>query len=900
MEGPEKGAARCIEFGAGGIAPPDRRGRGPGRFRTMNPQGSRGLEQAVLLEQVSWIRRLAGELVADRELAEDLVQETCRVALERSPSEPGKLRQWLAEVLRNALRQHARSQGRRLAREVAAARPEALEATYKLVERVLLQREIVNAVLELEEPYRATVLLRFFEELPPREIARRTGDPLATVNSRLQRALARLRERLDDRNRAWAALLLPWVRGIESFGPPTLLTAVMNTKLVLALGAAALAAGALVFWKAPSESERTVPPSLAESPAPADALRGGGSFGAGDEAAEEALPAAREPRAGSPAPARLAEAPSTAEPEEWNVRLRVLDSSGAPLAGIAVCVEGGDQVLGTSGAGGWCVFPTRAERLELEALDPRWVTVHAGSPARSSSIDPVLVLAPAMTLVGTVRDEEGQPLSGANVRFELPDGFLTRFSEVLEASRPLGWRALSGPEGEFTFEHVPAVSGSRLGAVLAGYEREEIDAPEQDESGLELVLLRPRVQLEGSLGGEVLDWNGAPVEGARVGLGVVSVVSDEQGRFEIPLRRALTSETLCAVKAGYLPARLERPGEPDGPHSGWPDRVTLVLTGPALSIRGVVLDHEGHAVDQAKIWLHDPTPTAPIGMMPAFAEPQMAGATIPASALESEARLPEEDGDNFYDWYTDAGEPSALWNWVLTDATGHFELTGLDRRRYKLDVLCPDSLDVATSESFAAGETSAVIRLEAPDLFEEVGGRVLAEDGLPLSGMRVGLFRPMVDVRGRIFGGRSQVVVVQPAGSVVTDDDGRYAFKDVPRQGASLSVRGDGIVPTQVDVHDANQDIPVEMRCHMEIVLLEPVGRFDAISVTDGKGQGLDLLVLTEGSVNAWTSVPLVDGRSGVVSLSSRARVLELYKDGVVVETRALDLLPGDVNRIEL
>ena len=43
-----------------------------------------------------------------------------------------------------------------------------------------------------------------------------------------------------------------------------------------------------------------------------------------------------------------------------------------------------------------------------------------------------------------------------------------------------------------------------------------------------------------------------------------------------------------------------------------------------------------------------------------------------------------------------------------------------------------------------------------------------------------------------------------------------------------------------------------------------------------------------------------VDGRSGVVSVSSRARELRLLKGEAVIETRALHLVPGDVNRIEL
>ena len=849
-----------------------------------------------MLEQVSWIRRLARELVADRELAEDLVQETCVVALEHAPRETGKLRAWLSEVLRNALRQHARSQGRRVAREAAAARTEALEPAAELVERALLQRELMNSVLELDEPYRSTVLLRFFEELPPREIARRTGAPVATVHSRLQRALARLRERIDGTNHAWCALLLPWVRGGESIGTPTLLTSLlMKTKLSLAV-VAVLAAGALVWWDTASSGEHvrgaddTAGGVLVE---PLEPAHGGVMEERAPE--REARPVIRRILPGAePASSSAPAAPA------WTVRLRVLDAEGLPMSGIAVCAEGNDAVLGTSGSGGWCVFDTRAERLTLAAAEPRWVTVLVGSPSRSSSVDPVLVLAPAIELAGRVRDEPGRVLANASVRLELPEGFRTRFSELLEATRTLGWRSATDAAGTFRFARVPALVGATLAAVAPGYERGVIEAPLVPARDLELVVARPKMPLEGVLRGRVLDRTGAPVPEARVGLGLASVVSDERGEFELALARAVTSELLTAVKAGYLPARLERPGEPGPGRSGWPDDVTLVLAGQALAIRGVVLDHEAKPVSGARVWVHDPTPGTPIGMMPSFLEPLMAGASIPPDALESEANLPSEDGDHFFDWYTNVREPSVLWNWVVTDGAGGFELPGLDDRRYRLDVARQGSIEVVTSDAIDAGATSAVIRLGPPDLFERVEGRVLGEDGRALSDVEASLYRPVIDARARIFGGNSQVVIVEYAGRTTTDAEGRFHFDNVPRSGAQISVRGDGIVPTKVDVAAAAVDIPVETRCHFEVVLREADGRFDSIQVADGDGQGLDLLVLTEGSVNAWTGVSLVEGRSGIVSVSSRARVLRLLKDGALVETRALELLPGDVNRIEL
>ena len=53
----------------------------------------------------------------------------------------------------------------------------------------------MRTVLALPEPYRGTVLLRYYEEASLREIAERQAAPLETVRTRLRRAHALLRDR---------------------------------------------------------------------------------------------------------------------------------------------------------------------------------------------------------------------------------------------------------------------------------------------------------------------------------------------------------------------------------------------------------------------------------------------------------------------------------------------------------------------------------------------------------------------------------------------------------------------------------------------------------------------------------------------------------------------------------
>src|SRR5262245_17970290 len=134
----------------------------------------------ALLADHGWARRLARRLVQDPALAEDLIQDTWVQALEQPPRASWPRRSWLAGVLRNLAREGRRERARREAREHAAARPEAASSAAEALQRMALQQDVVRAVLALEEPYRSTIVLRFYENLPPRKIAARQGVPVAT------------------------------------------------------------------------------------------------------------------------------------------------------------------------------------------------------------------------------------------------------------------------------------------------------------------------------------------------------------------------------------------------------------------------------------------------------------------------------------------------------------------------------------------------------------------------------------------------------------------------------------------------------------------------------------------------------------------------------------------------
>ncbi len=157
------------------------------------------LPPVALLEHAGFVRSLASNLLRDDAEADDAAQETLARALERPPRAGPGVRGWLAAVLRNVVRMRKRSGARRFQRERAAARGEATRAADDAAARQEVLRAVVAAVRCLDAQHREVVMLRHYEELPPRAIAARLGLPVATVKGRLRRAHERLRERLDER-----------------------------------------------------------------------------------------------------------------------------------------------------------------------------------------------------------------------------------------------------------------------------------------------------------------------------------------------------------------------------------------------------------------------------------------------------------------------------------------------------------------------------------------------------------------------------------------------------------------------------------------------------------------------------------------------------------------------------
>ena len=140
-----------------------------------------------------------------------------------------------------------------------------------------MQRTLVTAVLSLSEPYRSTILWRYFGDLSSEEIAQRLATPASTVRNRLRRGLELLRSALERQgvsnweNRCLAlatfssgtreaGVASSWIKGGIAMG----------TKAKIALGLTATLLASAVLWNQRVGSEST--DRLPLQPPPAGAL----------------------------------------------------------------------------------------------------------------------------------------------------------------------------------------------------------------------------------------------------------------------------------------------------------------------------------------------------------------------------------------------------------------------------------------------------------------------------------------------------------------------------------------------------------------------------------------------------------------------------------------------------
>jgi len=849
----------------------------------MSPEARR---TEALLEHAAWIRELARALVRDPGRAEDIAQQTLVAAWKHAPLDERGLRGWLTQVLRNFARVEARSERRRDRHETGAARPEAQPSTHEVIERVHVQRELVAAVLELDEPYRTVLLLRFYEGKPPRAIARELGRPIASVRSQLARGLALLRARLDqshgDRS-SWALMLAPLVRPGKLLTLPLAGAIVMNAKIQIAAALAVVGAAALILTLSRGGPEQPNPElARAATPSAEHALESQAQprieTGAGAESARAEVERAQS------APVPVAAAPATSL-----VKGHVLGSDGQPLAGVEVEVSASKPALrAQSGADGTFELEAQGKTGRVRTADPRYETVFAGVLERGTR-ELQVVVAPRCALAGRVLDAKGQPLAGARVRAWPTTSVRTRFAQSLDQAENVDFHALSDEQGRFRIESLPLFDGMQVACELSGFE--DWSARLVDVASEDLTITLSRVgAAERAVRGRVVDPQGHAVAGALVALGLVTTSSDELGTFALKLDDPQSMspgsrrkpEELRAAKAGFLPAELRAElveGEPR-----WPDYVVLKLGGTPLTIRGRVLGSDGAAREGALVWV---TNTTTLGYGP-------------DELLQIESLL--------------AGSNES-WTRVTSDASGRFEIGGLLDHAYSVVALDPHSLRRAIATDVPAGSSSVELGLREDGVYPHLAGRVFDANGKPVANVQVKL-------EAHVFEARSGPTLIMwrsfPVAGPLTDDEGQFELRDVPLEGVGITFSSDTIIPlgigtaefradgtsstsleSFVGAHPESLKIVVERRAHVQLELVDASGK-PYFRLLDAEGKEVEMSVFMGTMRCFYPDVACADGRSQVVSTTERARWLVLKRDGKETQRVPIALVPGQTTHVKL
>jgi RNA polymerase sigma-70 factor (ECF subfamily) len=503
-----------------------------------------GRDPEFVLEHSGFVRGLAQRLVFDADLARDVEQQTWLAALENAPPKNASPRTWLATLVRNFAFKAWRGAHHREQRERAFAEsPREVPTPAEILERESMRREIVDAVLALDEPWRAALILRFFEELSTQDVARRLEVPHATARTRIKRGLELLRARLEQRRgasgSAWAlAIVRSWrleplsYRAVAAAAAKSVIQGVLIVttaqKIVLGAATVALIAASLFVWDrsrgaqpqlAAAAPTNTAEPSLASAQdvAPQDNTR--------HELAVEA-PAA------TATPTRATTATST----ECNVFGRAIDEHDRPLAGVAVRLsaykewaKGIDvpRVPAAYDARGWDTttdadgafrFTTPVPTAQIVALTITPDVFHDsgvdrfGVSSSDASVKGPLHpgdndlgtyrLVPTGAIRGRVLDEAGAPIADAKLRIG-PDRTST-----------LNRDAVSDASGNYVIGHVKSgsygVNCEHVGH-LSRFDKPFEVATERFTDGVNF-----RLAIAPSLRGVVVEESGAAIEGAKL------------------------------------------------------------------------------------------------------------------------------------------------------------------------------------------------------------------------------------------------------------------------------------------------------------------------------------------------------------------------------------------------
>jgi RNA polymerase sigma-70 factor (ECF subfamily) len=141
--------------------------------------------------------RLAGLILGDRQEAEDATQDALLRAWRSAIvlREPASFQAWFDRILVNVCRDRLRRRGRVrvIPMDDVVPFPSERDPFRSIVDRDL----VLRAMASLPDDLRIVIVLHYWADLTLDSVAQRVEWPVGTVKSRLHRALAEIRRRID-------------------------------------------------------------------------------------------------------------------------------------------------------------------------------------------------------------------------------------------------------------------------------------------------------------------------------------------------------------------------------------------------------------------------------------------------------------------------------------------------------------------------------------------------------------------------------------------------------------------------------------------------------------------------------------------------------------------------------
>ncbi len=563
-------------------------------------------------------------------------------------------------------------------------------------------------------------------------------------------------------------------------------------------------------------------------------------------------------------PAALTVASTDPAPLGHAVTGVVVDIDGATLAGVAVRIDGRGEPLCVSG-------PDGSFRAELSALDvtlvvddPRFVAIRGSRvSARTIRQPQVIVAAPAVALIGTVRDPHGGPIDACRLVLRVSVAALAGCPVALDTTIERAFGASTDAGGAYRIAPVPAV---RNGLLL------EAEHPEHVPVAVEVsldpttpvttkdLILDPRSSAP-TVFGVVIHADGRAADGAEVFLGTSGrAFTSSTGEFSLVAKDVPDDAALVAALPGLQPAVVPSFGTKVAGTGAWPEPVHLVLGGPALSIAGHLVSWSGEPCVGWTVVVDDGTP--------------LSQEELPPRLVEDLAR--------------ETSSP------VVTGADGSFRVDGLCTRAYVLGAFDKGSFLRIQSDPIPAGRQNVVLQLPADPARERVTGRVVSVAGTPIEGAVVHMHLVLHELEhGRL---------THRGKSARTGPDGWFTLDDVPAAFIRLDVSGPDLLPASVALDGLKEGeellITVERRLRFRFEDQRREQGAAAIRAIDAAGTIFPLVTFDSDGVTTTTDLELGDGQSHVVGVSERAETLVLLDaSGVEIGRTSLGVLePGQVS----